>query len=130
MLETSNLALCYIGSASGTTTCEWSELKWLEAVARQQATDTEVTLESLAQHGQALVDRQKLPIGFTKWGDNRYNLQPEAIESVFVMYCLAGDESYMDIAWTMWSSISKACKAPLAYAGVLDVRPGPPAQSD
>lgn len=129
MPETFHLAPCHFG-VDKDVACEWSEDKWLEAVARQQVTGAQSSLQSLTELGRTLVDQQKLSPGFTRWGDNRYILRPEAIESVFIMYRLTGERSYMDTAWTMWTSISKACKTPLAYAGVADVRTIPPSQSD
>ncbi|KAK5945867.1 hypothetical protein PMZ80_000005 [Knufia obscura] len=131
MPETFHVASCHVGTdvPSGDA-CDWSESKWFEAVARQHGPHAAIPGKSLAESGQALVDQYSLLPGFTEWGDNRYILRPEAIESVFIMYRLTGDRTYLDTAWTMWDSISKACKTPIAYAGISDVRMQPPAQSD
>jgi len=131
MPETFHVASCHVGTdvPSGDA-CDWTELKWLEAVARQHGPHAGIPGKSLAESGKALIDQYALLPAYTMWGDNRYILRPEAIESVFIMYRLTGERSYLDTAWTMWNSISKACRTQIAYGGVSDVRVRPPAQSD
>ena len=131
MPETFHIASCHVGTdvPSGDV-CDWTKLKWLEAVARQQGPQAGSPGKSLAETGKALVDQYSLLPGYTEWGDNRYILRPEAIESVFIMYRLTGDRTYLDTASMLWDSVHKACRTPLAYAGISDVRLQPPAQSD
>ncbi|KAH7011798.1 glycoside hydrolase [Ilyonectria destructans] len=64
----------------------------------------------------------KLPPGFTRVRDPRYLLRPEAIESVFYMWRITGDEIWRDAAWRMWEGIVKETENSLAFASVSDVR--------
>lgn len=111
-------------------TCEWSEHKWYEAAALQPRDQNKTSSETLIDFGKRIVAEESLLPGYTKWGDNRYLLRPETIESVFILYRLTGDREYLDVAWDMWNSIHKVCRSPYAYAGISDVRLQPPAQSD
>ncbi|KAH7148786.1 glycoside hydrolase [Dactylonectria macrodidyma] len=64
----------------------------------------------------------QLPPGFTRVRDARYLLRPEAIESVFYMWRITGDEIWRDAAWRMWEGIVKEAENDLAFASVSDVR--------
>ncbi|KAH7149548.1 glycoside hydrolase [Dactylonectria estremocensis] len=64
----------------------------------------------------------QLPPGFTRVRDPRYLLRPEAIESVFYMWRITGDELWRDAAWRMWEGIVKEAENDLAFASVTDVR--------
>lgn len=69
-------------------------------------------------HGRVLGD---MPEGFVAIHDARYILRPEAIESVFYMYRITGDEKYQDIAWEMFSAIERHTRTELANAAIADV---------
>ncbi len=62
-----------------------------------------------------------LPKGYTTVKDPRYILRPEAIESVFIMHRVTGQQEYQDAAWDMFSAIAKGTATPHANAAVLDV---------
>lgn len=66
--------------------------------------------------------RAGLPDGFVRVRDPRYLLRPEAIESVFYMWRITGDQIWRDAAWRMWQGIVKEAETPLAFASVSDVR--------
>ncbi|KAH6899794.1 glycoside hydrolase [Thelonectria olida] len=65
---------------------------------------------------------KRLPPGFVRARDPRYLLRPEAIESVFYMWRITGDESWRDAAWRMWQGIVKETETDLAFAVISDVR--------
>jgi len=65
-----------------------------------------------------------LPRGFTTAKDPRYILRPEAIESVFVLWRVTGDEEWREAAWRMFEAISKGTQTEYANAAVLDVTIG------
>lgn len=96
--------------------CPWNQTAWREAVWR-----------SCGGRYDAVNDVQEfskdcaIPQGFTTLHDKRYLLRPEAIESVFIMYRITGDESYLDSAWDMFKSIVRASRTPYANGQVLDV---------
>ncbi|KFH43926.1 Mannosyl-oligosaccharide 1,2-alpha-mannosidase-like protein [Hapsidospora chrysogenum ATCC 11550] len=92
------------GSRSG---CAWDENRWL-------------------QEG-----NKKLNKGWGYIRDSRYNLRPEAIESVFLLYRMTGKEEYRDLAWEMWQGIMKSTRSDIAHCGIRDVtESGKPAKSD
>ncbi|KAI0408347.1 family 47 glycosyl hydrolase [Xylaria palmicola] len=64
---------------------------------------------------------QTLPEGFANARDPRYILRPEAIESVFYMYRITGNEEYQEMAWRMFESIKKATETEIAFSAITDV---------
>ncbi|KAH8812985.1 putative mannosyl-oligosaccharide 1,2-alpha-mannosidase IB [Xylogone sp. PMI_703] len=62
--------------------------------------------------------------------DPSYQLRPEAIESVFVMYRLTGDASWQDKGWTMFEAISKHTRTDIANARLQNVMAENPKQVD
>ncbi|KAH3682025.1 hypothetical protein WICPIJ_007017 [Wickerhamomyces pijperi] len=51
-----------------------------------------------------------------------YILRPEAIESIFYMYRITGDESWRAKGWEMWLNIEENCKTSSGrYASILDI---------
>lgn len=62
-----------------------------------------------------------LKMGFRNARDPRYILRPEAIESVFILYRVTGNEELRDIAWRMFESIIKATETPIANSAISDV---------
>ncbi|KAM5352320.1 hypothetical protein ACJ41O_005043 [Fusarium nematophilum] len=65
--------------------------------------------------------KDKLPKGFARVRDSRYLLRPEAIESVFYMWRITGDEVWREAAWRMWQGITKECETNDAFAEISDV---------
>ncbi|KAL4871483.1 hypothetical protein BDV12DRAFT_163849 [Aspergillus spectabilis] len=53
--------------------------------------------------------------------DKRYILRPEAIESVFYMYRITGEEKYAEAAWEMYSAIETHTKTEFGNAALRDV---------
>ncbi|KAL2871179.1 glycoside hydrolase family 47 protein [Aspergillus lucknowensis] len=58
---------------------------------------------------------------FTAVRDKRYNLRPEAVESVFYMYRITGEERYREAAWEMFEAIDAVTRTEYANAAVRDV---------
>jgi len=131
MPETFHLAPCHVGIDAATNSqCQWTDDKWYEAIAEQQGPDAKTWGMSLAERGRIIAERKSLLPGYTAWGDNRYILRPELIESVTLLYRMTGDPQLLEDAWRMFQSIETACKTRLAFAGIVDVRVHPAAQSD
>lgn len=87
--------------------CEWDEEKW-------------------AREG-----NPNLAKGFKNARDPRYILRPEAIESVFILYRVTGQEELRDIAWRMFESIMTATETELANSAISDVTsPGETRKTD
>jgi mannosyl-oligosaccharide alpha-1,2-mannosidase len=68
--------------------------------------------------------------GFTTVNDRSYQLRPEAIESVFIMYRITGDPIWQEKGWTMFEAIMKYSTTPIANARLRDVTAEIPPQDD
>ena len=64
---------------------------------------------------------RRLKKGFKHARDPRYILRPEAIESVFILYRVTGQEELREIAWTMFQSIVDATQTTTANSAIADV---------
>lgn len=110
MPEISHFAAC-----EDKTNCVWDEQKWHKAILeRPQTMGLDTTVQEIIEH-------QNLPKGFTSFDDRRYILRPEAIESVFVMWRITGDEKYREAAWEMWTAIKEVSTTELANAAIKDI---------
>ncbi|KAL3478510.1 glycoside hydrolase [Aspergillus californicus] len=58
---------------------------------------------------------------YTYVRDKRYILRPEAIESIFYMWRLTGDEKYRDTAWEMFQVIEQYTKTEYGNAALRNV---------
>ena len=111
------------------TSCPWNEWHWKLEVSKKvnSGPEPDPTMnvdESIAQH--------RLPKGFISIPDVRYNLRPEAIESMFLLYRITGREDLLDIAWQMFEAIQSATWNINGNAALVDVTnpDGEPAHSD
>jgi mannosyl-oligosaccharide alpha-1,2-mannosidase len=104
--------------------CEWTTEKWVDAIVKHRHRPRNSNLEP--HEAQKLVDEDKLVPGFVDVTDARYNLRPEAIESLFVLYRITGDRTLQDKAWKMFETINNVTKTEIAYAGVKDVQAAEP----
>ncbi|KAB5575942.1 glycoside hydrolase [Coniochaeta sp. 2T2.1] len=117
--------------------CAWSDGKWRQAVrdswkprAEDVPGEPEVDERVEAQEVDLLIRQRRIPPGFVDIPDRRYILRPEAIESVFIMYRITGDPSWMEKAWQMFSVIEKASRTPIAAAALEDITKEVPTQVD
>lgn len=92
MPEIFNLVPC--DSIAG---CEWNEKRWIE--------EGDIALNK----------------GWKNARDPRYILRPEAIESIFIMYRMTGNEEFRDIAWDMFQGILRSTETNIAHAAIRDV---------
>jgi mannosyl-oligosaccharide alpha-1,2-mannosidase len=95
-------------------TCPWNKAVWEDEALRHYGSQLVPDIESAER-------KFGIPPGFTRIRDKRYLLRPEAIESVFIMYRITGDEQYLDDAWDMFKSILAATRTPYANGQVIDV---------
>ncbi|GKT47129.1 endoplasmic reticulum mannosyl-oligosaccharide 1,2-alpha-mannosidase [Colletotrichum spaethianum] len=93
MPEIFNLIAC----SSMTGNCRWDEKRW-------------------EQEGD-----KRLRKGFKNARDPKYILRPEAIESVFLLYRMTGQQDLQDIAWNMFQSAIKATRTEFANSAIADV---------
>ncbi|KAK8074574.1 Mannosyl-oligosaccharide 1-2-alpha-mannosidase MNS1 [Apiospora hydei] len=95
MPEIFNLIKC----APSDEDCEWDEARW----------------------GNEGGGNARLPSGFINARDPRYILRPEAIESIFILYRVTGNEELRDVAWDMFQGIMKSTRTEYAYSAIADV---------
>ncbi|KAG5913450.1 hypothetical protein E4U42_001149 [Claviceps africana] len=70
------------------------------------------------------VQRQRMPDvppGYSSVNSKQYILRPEAIESVWYMYRITGDASWMEKGWTMWEATMKATRTASANSAIDNV---------
>ncbi|KAF4460437.1 alpha-mannosidase IC (MNSIC) [Fusarium albosuccineum] len=65
--------------------------------------------------------KDDLPEGFVRVRDSEYKLRPEAIESVFYMWRITGEQKWREAAWWMWQAIAKHTETEEAFATIIDV---------
>jgi mannosyl-oligosaccharide alpha-1,2-mannosidase len=68
--------------------------------------------------------------GFSRIDDSSYQLRPEAIESVFIMYRLTADTTWQDKGWKMFEAIMKHTTTDIANARIVNVMDVNPAKED
>ncbi len=69
----------------------------------------------------ARISEERLPPGYVQFHSREYKLRPEAIESVFVLYRLTGDEKWREKGWKMFTAIETATRTSSGHAAVKDV---------
>lgn len=68
--------------------------------------------------------------GYKSVDDPSYQLRPEAIESVFIMYRLTADPSWMEKGWKMFEAIEKHTRTSLGHARLANVMDQFPTHED
>ena len=100
--------------------CTWNEKHWYEAIESQSSRPD--PQRGSMERAQAIIKDRNLPPGMVAITDARYGLRPEAIESIFVLYRITGDENLREKAWNMFQSITNHTKTEIGYASISDVR--------
>ena len=118
MPEVSHLLKC-----ENVTSCHWDEKVWQDAA--QSSSDNKKEKDPLRN-----IANLRLPAGFTAIDDRRYILRPEAIESVFVMYRLTGEQQWQAAAWDMWTAIQRSTDTDLGNSALIDVSADTPPRED
>ena len=90
--------------------CPWDYQQWTSAIATYEAA-----------HPNGPGTGPSLQPGFVAIEDKHYNLRPEAIESIFILYRITGDPAFREAAWRMFVSVEAATKTQYANAAVRDV---------
>ncbi|KAF2104992.1 glycoside hydrolase family 47 protein [Rhizodiscina lignyota] len=99
-----------------TTDCKWDEAHYMREVAQRN-----LNHKGEQQSATNVIQKEKLPLGFTSAKDKRYILRPEAIESVFILYRITGEKHFRETAWKMFTAIQKNTETELANAALSDV---------
>ena len=93
--------------------CEFEQDAWYQAISILDKSSGILPAEKVRQ--------ERLAPGVTRYEDKRYILRPEAIESVFLLYRITGDQTLRDRAWDMFSTITKLTQTDIAHAALDDV---------
>lgn len=130
MPETFHTVPCHTGvSRAEPSECEWSEPKWYQAIRNRHQLEGSPARPSEQELIEFAKSRSLTP-GFSDIEDKRYILRPEAIESVFILYRITGDDAYQEIAWEMFQKIENATKTDIGNAAVNDVTKAMPDNID
>lgn len=127
-----------VANTNDTDACNWSGMRWYKEVEERHRAELDAKPPANEKNKakwtkptvQHLVDRLKLPRGMVNIDDKRYELRPETIESVFIMYRLTGDPAWMDKAWYIFQSIERVTRTEIAASAVDDVTKRHPVQMD
>ncbi|ERF72977.1 hypothetical protein EPUS_05058 [Endocarpon pusillum Z07020] len=79
---------------------------------------------------QARIKEERIPPGFADITNRKYILRPEAIESVFIMYRVTGDEYWREQGWKMFTAIQTYTFTEHANSAINDVTSEVPFFSD
>ncbi|KAM5443428.1 putative mannosyl-oligosaccharide 1,2-alpha-mannosidase [Microsporum ferrugineum] len=88
------------------------------------------TAMSHAQLADMHIRDERIPPGMTKITSSKYILRPEAIESVFIMYRITGDEAWREKGWDMFKAIERATKTQFGSSAIDDVTSNEPVFQD
>lgn len=116
MPETFNMVACprhRVAANVKPDRCEWDQDAWYQEVILHAPTHD--------FDAQRIIAEDRLWEGVAAVRDRRYVLRPEAIESVFVLYRITGDERLVEMAWDMWRAVDATTRVAGGNAAIKDV---------
>lgn len=123
MPEVFHVLPCPAGNSSSAEQCAWDEEVWGKAMMSRNSFDERPADRQMPFKERLRVNEQRLrlPKGVIAFGDRSYSLRPEAIESIFVLYRITGDERLMEEGWKMFEAIVAETRTEIAFASIDDV---------
>ncbi|KAL9111535.1 MAG: hypothetical protein Q9227_004023 [Pyrenula ochraceoflavens] len=91
---------------------------------------TPLAIPDPVEFAKTKIKEGRLPAGVTKIDSRKYILRPEAIESVFIMYRVTGDEYWREKGWKMFNAIETHTRTELANSAIHDVTSAVPSYDD
>jgi len=76
------------------------------------------------------IEEERLPPGFTSITSKHYILRPEAIESVFYMYRITGEQYWRDRGWEMFTAVQDHTRTVFGNSAIDDVTKAAPELED
>jgi mannosyl-oligosaccharide alpha-1,2-mannosidase len=70
---------------------------------------------------QKRIHEERIPAGMVTLDERKYILRPEAIESVFYMYRMTGEEYWREAGWNMFTSIISYTRTEFGHSSIDDV---------
>lgn len=92
-----------------------------EPVAPVVAAYTPPPIPSQKDYAETRIRDEKLPKGVTRITGSKYILRPEAVESVFIMYRVTGDEYWRQKGWQMFTAIQNHTRTEYGASAISDV---------
>ncbi|KIW09846.1 hypothetical protein PV08_11947 [Exophiala spinifera] len=115
MPETLTLLPCSINDGRQ---CDWDDSYWA-AESRQSGAGSGTPEEDCIDAYGDCQPSSRFPPGFLQVKDPSYKLRPEAVESVFVMWRVTGDEYWREVGWDMFQSIIEHTRSPFGHAALF-----------
>ena len=86
---------------------DWNNDVWGQGMLMKNSFDEKPSDKQLPmdQRVKLKSERLRMPKGIVAFGSWEYQLRPEAIESMFILYRINGDESLREHAWRMFQAI-------------------------
>lgn len=78
------------------------------------------------EYAEKRIKEDRIPPGMVEVSSPKYLLRPEAIESVFIMYRITGDEYWRQKGWGMFESVIASTRTEIAHSAIKDVTSGVP----
>ncbi|KXT13972.1 hypothetical protein AC579_8837 [Pseudocercospora musae] len=82
------------------------------------------------QYVEQKIEDERLAPGFVRYESTKYILRPEAIESVFYMYRITGEQYWRDMGWKMFQAVDKHTRAQFGHSALDDITKLHPEQLD
>ncbi|KAM3422273.1 alpha-1,2-Mannosidase [Cercospora zeina] len=76
------------------------------------------------------IEDERLPPGFARYDSRKYILRPEAIESVFYMYRITGEQHWRDAGWEMFQAVERHTRTEFGHSAIDDVSKAHPEHVD
>jgi len=76
------------------------------------------------------INNERIPGGVAEFSSKKYILRPEAIESVFIMYRVTGDEMWREKGWRMFNAVQNYTRVEFGYSAIGDVTSDSPYHLD
>ncbi|KAF2207411.1 glycoside hydrolase family 47 protein, partial [Cercospora zeae-maydis SCOH1-5] len=67
------------------------------------------------------IEDERLPPGFARYDSRKYILRPEAIESVFYMYRITGEQHWREAGWEMFKAVERHTRVEFGHSALDDV---------
>lgn len=123
MPERFDVLPCPAPDRSSGAHCAWNEDVWGLAMMAHNSNEEQPRDQKLpfAERVRKKAQMQRLPKGVSVIGNRVYKLRPEAIESVFVLYRITGNQKLVETGWKMFEAIVEETRTDIAFAGIDDV---------
>ncbi|KAI9834258.1 MAG: hypothetical protein M1819_003096 [Sarea resinae] len=100
------------------------------SASTEQADVLLIPPQSHESYVKSRIESERLPPGFTRISNPKYILRPEAIESVFIMWRVTGDDYWRQKGWKMFTAIQKYTETEFGNTAIRDVTSNAPIAAD